>query len=231
MQAPSTAQEAPTTAPEAPRQPPVTGYELSPYGTKWAGSTRPRGRGADFDNARAYFSDPGISGWMEKMRSEPSTFTQLLSDIFRETKAEQERAAGRAKIGRRPKVIEGALSDLWDMITPRYSVDPFPAALTALIGSISPAEFAHRTTISPDTFRAMMTGQKLDMWRIEVVARAFQVSPAYFREWRHDYVLTVVGELLDIQPNLSVRYAKALNRVAGPPRPSPQARRAARASG
>jgi hypothetical protein len=184
-------------------------------GTKWRNSTRPRGRGADFDNAREYFTLPDTGAWMDRMAADPGIFTQLLSDIWRETRAEQERLAGQAKIGRRPKVIEGSLSELWDMVTPKYAVDPFPEALTALAGTVSPAEFQHKTMIAPDTFRKMLRGEALDMWRLEVVARAYSVSPAYFREWRTDYVLTVVAELLSAQPNLSIRYSKFLARLVG----------------
>ncbi len=202
-------------------------YEVSQHGTKYRPSTRPRGRGADFDNARQYFADPGINGWLEKMRTDPSVFTHLLSDLVRETRAEKERLAGQAKIGRRPRVIDGSLSELWDMITPRYATVPFPEALRAL-GDISPAEFAHKTTLSPDTYRKMMRGEALDMWRIEVVARGLGVSPAYFREWRTDYVLTVVSELLDQQPNLTIRYAKFMAKVAGSPQPTRAARKSRR---
>jgi hypothetical protein len=215
--APAPAQPGPGAAPPPPLAAPRADdgpYEVSPAGTKWRQSIRPRGRGADFDNAREYFTAPDMDGWMLRMRADPGIFTHLLSDIFRETRAETERMAGQAKIGRRPKVIEGSLSELWEMVTPRYAVEPFPDALKALVGAVSPAEFQHKTMIAPDTFRKMLRGEALDMWRVEVVARAYSVSPAYFREWRHDFVLTVVEELLAAQPNLSIRYAKFLARVA-----------------
>ncbi len=209
--------EAPA-APSAPRTSPLDDgpYEISPAGSKWRHSTRPRGRGADFDNARDYFTMPDLGAWMNRMADEPSIFTHILSDIFRETRAEQERLAGQAKIGRRPKVIEGSLSELWDMVTPKYAVAPFPEALKALAGvAVSPAEFQHKTMIAPDTYRRMLQGEALDMWRLEVVARAYAVSPAYFREWRIDYVLTVVAELLTSQPNLSIKYARFLGKLVG----------------
>ncbi len=194
-------------------------YEASPAGTKWRASAAPRGGGADWENARSYFTLPTVGDWVERMKAEPAIWQGLLSDIFRETKAERERQAGRAKIGRRPKVIHGSLTELWDMITPRYANEPFavsmPALLKAVEADIDDEEFCRRTMISPETLAKMRAGTGVDMWRLEVIAREFGVSPAYFAEWRASYVLTVVDELMKEQPWLSVRYAKMLRAAIG----------------
>jgi hypothetical protein len=66
------------------------------------------------------------------------------------------------------------------------------------------------------------------MWRLEVIAREFAVSPAYFLEWRKAYVLTVVDELLTAQPWLSISYAKMLRNAIGGLPVTPRKRRKAR---
>jgi len=205
-------------------QPDEGPWEVSPAGTKYRASTAPRGRGADWDNARTYFRAPDLNDWMRRMRRDPELFTQLLSDIYRETRAEQARRARKARIGRRPKVIDGALNELWDMVTPNYSNDRFPLAVQAITGQLSPEQVAQRTGLSLNTYEHMLTGVGLEMWRLEALARAFEFSPAYFLEWRQSYVLTVMQELLELQPGLATRYVRALDRAVGPAQPSRQAR-------
>lgn len=203
-------------------------WEVSLLGTKFRASTAPRGRGADWDNARVYFRAPDINDWMRRMRRDPDLFTQLLSDIYRETRAEQARRADEARIGRRPKVIDGALNELWDMITPQISDERFPQSIRGIIGTLTPQEVSARTGLSENTFRHMLAGEGLEMWRLEVLARAFDFSPNYFLEWRQSYVLTVIQELLDLRPGLATRYVRALDRAVGRPQPSRQARRLVR---
>jgi hypothetical protein len=183
---------------------------VSAIGTRYHSSVAPRGGGADFGNARKYFRLPSQDDWVWRMKADPSVFCGILSDIFRETRAEKERRAGQARIGRRPNVIEGSLGELWEMITPRYAVEPFPAAVRTLMGDLTVDEFCRLTTITRDRFTAMCAGEGVEMWRLEAIARALDVSPAFFLEWRQSYVLTLVEELLVAQPGLSIRYAKAL---------------------
>lgn len=236
-QPPPAATQAPEKARKAAQAPLVDDgpYEASQNGTKWRASAAPRGSGADWDNARQYFTAPSITDWVAKMKAEPAVWQGMLSDIFRETKAERERQAGRAKIGRRPKVIHGSLTELWDMITPKYAKEPFALSLPALLASVDPDidddEFCRRTMISAETLAKMRAGTGVDMWRLEVIARTFGVSPAYFLEWRNSYVLTVVDELLKEQPWLSIRYAKALrNAIGGLPTAPKKRRRASTAA-
>lgn len=203
-------------------------WEVSAVGTKYRASAAPRGRGADWDNARAYFRAPDVSAWMIRMRTDPDVFTRILSDIFRETRAEQARRARQARIGRRPKVIDGALGELWDIMTPRYSNETFRFAVVGVTGGLSPAEVGARTGLGTAAYERMLAGQGLEMWRLETIARAFNLSPAYFLEWRQGYILTVIAELLCLQPGLSIRWTRALDGAVGPVGPSRKARQLAR---
>ncbi len=207
----------------APPEPTAEQLLLSAIGTRYQTSSAPRGRGADFGNARKWFRLPTQDDWVWRMKADPSVFSNILSDLFRETRAESERRAGQARIGRRPNVIEGSLGELWEMITPRYATESFPVAVKALMADMPVDDFCALTTITRDRFTAMCRGEGLEMFRLEAIARAFDVSPAYFMEWRSAYVLTLVEELLVAQPGLSIRYAKALSKAVAAPRKRPAA--------
>ena len=184
----------------------------APGGTRWSRSSAPAGSGADWENARRWFTTPTQDQWVARMNSDPDVFTAILSDIFRETKAERERRAGKARIGRRPKVIDGSLDELWAMITPRYAMEDFPQALTGLREGESDAAFARKVNLSRRTLDHMVSGKvRLEMWRMERIAKACEVSPAYFREYRESFVLTVVAQMLQGNPNLSVKFARAFS--------------------
>ncbi len=186
---------------------------ISAIGTRWRASVAPRGKGADYDNARRHFRLPTMTDWVDRMRADPLVFTRVLSDLFRETRAQAERQAGQARIGRRPKVIEGSLSELWEMITPQYSNEPFHASVRQLMGDMTVAEFCKLTGLTRPRFEAMLQGEGVDMWRLEMISRALDISPAYFAEWRISYVLTLIEELLTLQPGLGIRYTKALQKA------------------
>ncbi len=229
---PPAKQQAPAPARAVAPQPEPEPYQLSPEGTKWRPSSRvpegPRGSGADWANAQKFFRSPTIGDWMARMGREPEVYHRLLSDILRETRAEALRREGRAKIGRRPRVIDGTLSELWAMITPRYANEPFAQSARALVGDASPADVEAKTKIAAATFERMLGGQDITMWRLEALARGYEVSPAYFAEWRRSYVLTVVDDLLNAHPGLSVRYARALRSAIKPEATSRSAKPARR---
>ncbi len=224
--APTTSQPRPAPAP-APLQPrpervevhvevpdvPAPEILISPIGTRYRPSVGPRGRGADYDNARSHFRLPSEADWLARMQADPGVYAAILSDIFREARAEAQRLAGQARIGRRPKVIEGSLSEVWEMITPQYSNEPFAKSVKALMGDMSVEEFCEITTISRKRLTEMCNGKGVEMWRLEAIARAMDVSPAYFLEWRTSYVLTLIEELLTLQPGLSIRYARAFSKA------------------
>jgi hypothetical protein len=198
----------------APAPAPAIDIAVSPIGTRYRPSVGPRGRGADYDNARKHFRLPNEGDWLARMKADPGVFAAILSDIFREARAEAQRQSGQARIGRRPRVIEGSLGELWDMITPQYSNEPFARSVRVLMGDMSIDDFCQITTISRTRLTAMCNGQGVDMWRLEMIARAFDVSPAYFLEWRTAYVLTLVEELVTLQPGLSIRYARAFTKAS-----------------
>lgn len=191
---------------------PKTSAEGTPF---YPSSTRDVKAPADLDNARRQFPERSTDEWIKLFDRAPHVMHQLLGDIFRETKAEAEREAGRAKTGRRPKAIAGSLDELHDMITPKYSMEPFGEAVQELIDkSPSLRAFARKVPMNHHTLRRMMRGDMaLEKWRLEAIAMAGKVSPAYFREYREQVLVDFVGRVLEAKPNLSIRWLGLIRRV------------------
>lgn len=189
--------------------------QVSREGTSWAPSVAPRGSGADWDNARAWFSDRTEDDWVALFDADPSIMHQMLGDIFRAVRAEAEARAGTPRIGRRPKTINGSLDELHAMITPRYSMDPFAVAVRELIEAApSLRAFAKRVPMPYQTLQKMMNGDaRLEMWKLEQIARAGDVGPAFFREWREAHVLTAISAVLVSRPNLGIKLSRHIARL------------------
>lgn len=203
----------------------------SRVGTNWRPSAAPEGSGADWANAKKYFTFPSTDDWVARFTKEPDIWHNLLGDIYRETKAERERKGGQARIGRRPRAIDGSMDELWEMVTPQYSMEPFKTSLMALVQQrgVSMLRLAQETRIPRTTINDMVAGKlSPDMWRLEQLAKYFEISPSYFREFRESYVLTVMSELLAANPNLSIRFARGITKAAEKSLPHRPPRRVAR---
>ncbi len=188
--------------------------KTSVEGTVWDKSItlHERGAQADFPNAKAQFRARSTDEWVTLFDRAPHIMAQLLGDIFRETRAEAERESGKARIGRRPKRIDGTLEELYAMITPRYSMEPFAESVRELIdASTSLRAFAARAGMAHHTITRMIRGEMaLEQWRLEKIAKAGKVHPAYFMEWRSAEILKAVEGLLTSRPNVSVRVHKQM---------------------
>lgn len=185
---------------------------LSREGTAWAPSIAPKGSGADWDNARQWFAERQPQEWLALFDADPAVLHQMLGDVFRAVRAEEEAKAGTPRIGRRPKAISGSLDELRAMVTPRYSMDPFPVAVQVLIDEApSLRAFAKRSGIHYQTIQKMIRGDaRLDMWRLEKIAAAGGTVPAYFREWREAHVLTTIASVLAARPNLGIQLSRRI---------------------
>lgn len=184
----------------------------SPQGTAWTPSVRPAGSGADWDNARRWFHDRNENEWIGFFERNPEIQAAILGDIYREVKAQEERSAGKPRIGRRPKVINGSLDELYGMITPRFAMEPFAVSVRVLITEArSLRSLARKAAMPHPTLLRMIRGEvPLEMWRLEAIAKGAGVAPSYFKEWREGHVLTTIADLLESQPHLSVKLSKAL---------------------
>lgn len=186
-------------------------------GTSWEPSPtlHVRGSQADFGNAKKHFPECSKQDWVTLFDQQPEILHAILGDIFRETRAEQDREAGKARIGRRPKAIDGSMDELYSMITPQYAQVPFAEAVRPLIDkSPSLRAFAAKVPMHHHTLTRMMRGDvALERWRLECIAKAGKVQPAYFMEYREMMILEAFSAYIRARPNVSIglhkRMAKA----------------------
>lgn len=190
-------------------------YQLSPEGTVWRPSSdTQKGTPADWPNARRWFPERSVEEWIGLFDRAAHVMPAILGDIFREVRAEEERAAGRTKIGRRAKAVNGSLEELYGMVTPRYSMEPFGESVQELIGTRSLRQFASRVPMHHFTLTRMMRGElPLDRYRLERIAKAAHVNPAFFREWREMFLQDALSALLTAKPGVGIRFHKQMREV------------------
>lgn len=169
----------------------------------------------DLENARTQFKERSTDEWVELFDRAPHIMHAILGDIFRETHAEAEREAGNARIGRRPKAIEGTMDELWAMVTPSYSSDSFAVAVRVLIEKApSLRAFAMRAKMNHPTLLRLISGEmKIDKYRLEQIAKAGKVSPAYFAEYREMVVIEAITTVMRRRPNVSVGAYRRLRKA------------------
>lgn len=188
---------------------------VSATGVKWKASSRPAGQGADWENARSFFQERTTDEWLVRMTTETDVQNKILGDIYREVKALEERESGNPRIGRRPKFINGTMDEIHDMITPRFAMGAFADSVQPLILECGGVRaFARKAKMNHTALLRMIAGEMvLDIWRLEAMAKAGGVHPAYFKEWREAHILTSIAQMLEGQPNVSIKLSRALAKI------------------
>lgn len=175
------------------------------------------GRGsADWENTRQFASiKEGEQAWVALVDERPDILHQLLGDVYIVTKYdERKRETGKRLDGRRVMPRDANLDELWDMITPRYSMESFGVAVKALIGTMSLRQFAAKVPMDHRELSRMMRGQsKPSVYWMERIAEAARVTPAYFVEWRIAFAVNRLAGILRQRPNLSIGVVKRMGGV------------------
>lgn len=155
-------------------------------------------------------------GWEEFFAESPDALHHLLGEIYIITKSQ---AAEVKRSGRRVRTVNGNLDELWAMISPRYSMEPFGEAVRELMGPMSLRAFAAKIPMHHHSLSRLMRGERQvvnqfdipgSMRTLEVVAKAGKVHPAFFVEWRELLVLGVVRKALSTDPALGIRVIERL---------------------
>jgi len=182
-------------------------------------------KNADWDRAKALCPPDryGSADWLEHYQLNPDILTKMLGDMYRTYKSEESKRAGTANPsgGRRKAHINGNLDELWAIITPRFSVQPFHLAFAELKGSRSLRAYAMKSGVDFRTLSRLvkassgtLVGRQCELTRydLERIAKAGGVHPAFFMEWRLMVVQDLVRDVFAGQPNLSVSVLRALSR-------------------
>lgn len=171
---------------------------------------------ADFAKAKEMF--PSTSFGDEEWRAFFQTpdglhaMGRILYDIYDKVVDEQEREAGLRRMGRRPARDEVPLAEVYrKVLPPPPSQEPFPVALKYLLHRRSLRSFAPKIPIDVSTLSRMMrSGETPDIAMLERIAAAAKVHPAYFLEWRAQFVAQLIQSVYLDQPHLSITAFRAL---------------------
>ena len=145
----------------------------------------------------AQTSDPGF--WRTYLSQNPDVLHQLLGDLYQATH----------QASSKPPTLE----DLWDLVAPRFTNEPFGEAVKGLLAGRSVRWLAGEIHLHHVPLSRVLNGErdvvsirdpKGSMARIEVIARALNVHPSYFAEWRRLWVMTLLDEAFEELPHLSV---------------------------
>lgn len=137
--------------------------------------------------------------WRTHLTENPDVLHRLLADLYQATH----------QASSRPPTLE----DLWDLVAPRFTNEPFGEAVKRLLDGRSVRWLAREIHIHPVPLSRVLNGErdvvsirdpKGSMSRIEVIARALNVHPSYFAEWRRLWVMSLLDEAFAELPHLSV---------------------------
>lgn len=152
--------------------------------------------------------------WRQHYADHPDDLMQILGDIFRVYKSEERKRNGQGNPqgGRRKAQIDGSLDELWEIITPKFSDKPIAEAFKDVVGKRSVRAVAMKMGTSHQLLLRKLNGTR-PLYRedIEDLAKAVDVHPAYFIEWRVMVVQELVAHVMTTNPNLSIRLLKGLS--------------------
>ncbi len=176
-------------------------------------------KSADWASARTLcpVEDYRSSQWREHYRANPDVLTTMLGDIYRVFKSEEAKRNGTSNPqgGRRKAHIDGNLEELWQIITPRFSVAPFACALEEVRAGRSYGQIAARAGMDRRRLSGLRAGKEttvLSRADLEAVAHAVDVHPAFFVEWRLMAIQDLLAEVFTTSPHLSIMALKGLSR-------------------
>lgn len=176
--------------------------------------------GADWKAARliAPVDEYSSEQWREHWLSHPEGFLQVLGDMYRVYKSEEAKRNGTANPqgGRRKTTIDGNAAELWKLVTPEFSTEAFPQAFVAAQGTRSIRQIAMRSGVQASSIvrflgRSKGRNDSPSRYDLERLAKALDVHPAYFREWRELVVAEFITRLMAEKPHLSISLLKAIS--------------------
>lgn len=173
---------------------------------------------SDWENAKALYPSVkhGVEEWVDFFDERPDVLHAILGDIYVVTKFDDAKREGKGRDGRRVMPKDANLADLWDMITPKYSMDPFAIAFKELQGDRSLRAMSFKTGIDHRELSRMLLGKQiLTLYVLDTIATKLRVNPSFFLEWRIMYVQQTLGEIMQAKPNLSIGVVKRLTASKG----------------
>lgn len=144
--------------------------------------------------------------WEDLFRQVPESFAAVMRAIFAEIEAEEAPRHRHHKAPARQRTIE----DVYGVLYPQFSTEPFAVAIQPFLKP-SLRAFAARSKINLSSLHRMVRGvEPLSLGKIEQIARAAKVAPAYFLEYRQLVITAAIEDQFRAHPAASVSAYKAL---------------------
>lgn len=165
--------------------------------------------------ARALYPscDMGVEQWTAFFDTPAGlqAFGKITYDIYDELKSQEEKNAGLRRIGRRPQRSAVPLDEIMGIIYPEeFSNEPLRERIRPYIKN--QRAFAKRANIHQSTLSRILTGDMNDLSieMMESIARACNLRPWVFPEWRAVYVGQLITEVMLMAPHMGIRVVKGL---------------------
>lgn len=153
-------------------------------------------------------TSPSQREWEDLFNQVPGSFSALLQAIFLDMDAEER--PRREKVGRVVTPRARTMGEVQDVLWPKFSQQPFAEAIQPLLRP-SLRGFAARAGFTLSSLHRMIKGtEPLTTGKLEHIAAAAKVSPAYFREYRQMKICEEVQKVLDERPSASVMAYKVI---------------------
>ncbi|MGZ4745712.1 MAG: helix-turn-helix domain-containing protein [Oryzihumus sp.] len=174
--------------------------------------TAPKRQPPDWDGVKKKYPSTQFDEkqWLAVFDANPDIMWRIVGDICKAVIATESEVR---RNGRRP-TPNLSLADVERILSPNYSMEPFPAALASLMAGRSQRAFAARVPVHHHTLRRLLTGEiapSLPM--MASLAKAGRVEPHYFVEYRAQAIAKVLEEHFADHPNQSIRVFKEIRRA------------------
>lgn len=166
---------------------------------------------ANLARAKSMFPQPSDQQLADFFGRRLDVMHALLGDIYIVHEYEERKQRGEGRDGRRTMPRDANMDKLWEITTPRFSMQPFGLAVRELIGERSLRQFAAKVPMDHRELSRMMRGQsQVTAFYMEKIAKVGGVSPAFFMEYRMQFVTEVMLAVFRARPNLSIGVYKKL---------------------
>lgn len=153
---------------------------------------------------------PTPEQWRELLVDVPGSLGAVLQEVFASHDADQ--AARRANLRKPPP--RRTAQDVHALVFPQYSVEPFAKAVQPLLKP-SMRAIAQRADMSPGFLSQLIAGARaLDVYKLQRIAAACRVSPAYFLEYRQMMVLEAISSRIAQSPEAGIAAYRAVMQAA-----------------
>lgn len=154
---------------------------------------------------------PSVSrlDWGKAFTADPGMASRLINDILKIGEITP------GKAGKRPSLVSETptLAERQDvhakvrqLTGSDYATEPFPEAFRALARERSVRHLASKTGLDRNMIQKIRGGYTPPLWVMEKIAAGFKKTPEYFAEYRVAYLLGVLNEHLDRNPEASMLF-------------------------